>query len=178
MTLETARLLLEPLAPEHAEALREIWSDPEVARFLISRPASPAEFDALFARNLEAGRRLGMWGLRERAGGALVGRVGFFAFGATERPELAFLLARAAWGRGLAREAAGAALAAGFGALGFAEVVALARPANARAIRVLESLGYSIERRLLAGGEPADLYRVDAACFADAAEPRAAQRGR
>jgi len=36
--LETARLRLEPLAPEHGEALRAIWSDPEVARFLISRP--------------------------------------------------------------------------------------------------------------------------------------------
>ena len=178
MILETARLRLEPLAPEHAEALRAIWSDPEVARLLISRPASPAELDALFARNLEAGRRLGMWGVRERAGGALVGRVGFFAFGADERPELAFLLARAAWGRGLAREAAGAALSAGFGALGFAEVVALVRPANARAIRVLSGLGFATEQRLALGGEPADLYRVDAARFAETAEPGPSQRGR
>jgi RimJ/RimL family protein N-acetyltransferase len=176
VTLETARLRLEPLAPEHADALRAIWSDPEVARFLISRPASTAEFDALFARNLEAGRRLGMWGLRERAGGALVGRVGFFAFGAAERPELAFLLARAVWGRGLAREATGAALAAGFGPLGFAEVVALARPANARALRLLASLGFAAEYRLRLGGEPADLYRVDGARFVG--ELRPPQRGR
>ena len=180
MILETARLRLEPLAPGHAEALQAIWNDPEVARFLISRPASPAEQGALFARNLEAGRRFGMWAVRERASGSVVGRVGFFAFGERERPELAFLLARAAWGRGLGREAAGAALAAGFGALAFREVVALVRPANARALRVLEKLGFASECRLELGGEPADLQRLDAARLAEVAgrEPPPPRRGR
>jgi RimJ/RimL family protein N-acetyltransferase len=178
--LETGRLRLEPLAPEHAEALRAIWSDPEVARFLISRPASPAELDALFARNLEAGRRLGMWAVRERASGAVVGRVGFFVFGERERPELAFLLARAAWGRGLAREAAGAALAAGFGALAFREVVALVRPRSARALRVLGKLGFVGESRLELGGEPAELLRLGGARFAEVVdrEPPPPHRGR
>ena len=180
MTLETARLRLLPLAPEHAEALRAIWGAPEVARFLISQPSSPAEVDALFARNLEAARRFGSWAVRERASGGVIGRVGFFAFGEGERPELAFLLARPAWGRGLATEAARAALSAGFGALAFREVVALVRPGNARAIRVLTSLGFASESRLLRGGAPADLYRVDAARFGEttSAEPRSSQRGR
>jgi RimJ/RimL family protein N-acetyltransferase len=178
--LETERLRLEPLAPEHAEALRAIWSDREVARFLISRPASLAEQDALFARNLEAARRFGLWALRERASGSVVGRAGFFAFGERERPELAFLLARASWGRGLAREAARAALRRGFGALGFTEVVALVRPSNARAVRVLAALGFASESRLVLGGAPADLYRVDAARFGEStpAEPLPSPRGR
>jgi RimJ/RimL family protein N-acetyltransferase len=167
--LETPRLILEPLAPEHAPALRAIWCDPEVARFLISRPTSPAELDEVFARNLEAGRRFGMWALRERTGPALLGRVGFFAFGAGERPELAFLLARGAWGRGLAREAAAAALGAGFGT-GFREVVALVRPENARALRVLAALGFLPEERTLLKGEPVELHRLDRERFAEAAE--------
>jgi [ribosomal protein S5]-alanine N-acetyltransferase len=178
VTLETARLRLERLAPEHAEALRAIWSDPEVARFLISRPRSPAELDALFARNLEAARKLDGWAVREQASGAVIGRVGFFGFGERERPELAFLLARDAWGRGLATEAARAALGEGFGALAFPEVVALVRPGNAGAIRVLAKLGFASESRLRVRGAPAELYRVDAAGFVETAEPRSLPRGR
>jgi RimJ/RimL family protein N-acetyltransferase len=176
--LETRRLILEPLAPEHAPALRAIWPDPEVARFLISRPTSPAELDEIFARNLEAGRRFGMWALRERSGGAWLGRVGFFAFGPDERPELAFLLARDAWGRGLAREAAAAVLGAGFGSCGFREVVALVRPANARALRVLAALGFVLEERIALKGEPALLHRLGAERFAGAAEHAPPPRGR
>jgi RimJ/RimL family protein N-acetyltransferase len=177
VTLETARLRLERLAPEHAEALCAIWSDPEVARFLMSPPGSPAELDALFARNLEAAREFGGWAVGERASGAVIGRVCFFGFGERRRPELAFLLARAAWGRGLATEAARAALAEGFGALAFPEVVALVRPENARAIGVLAKLGFARESRLRLRGAPAELYRVDAEGFAETSEPRSLPRG-
>jgi RimJ/RimL family protein N-acetyltransferase len=96
--------------------------------------------------------------------------VGFFAFGERERPELAFLLARSHWGRGLATEAARAALAWGFGEGGFEECVALVRSANAGAIRVLAKLGMSREARLELGGPPAEL-------FAREREARAVGRG-
>ena len=178
MILETERLRLEPLAPEHAAALRAIWSDPEVARFLISRPASPAEFDALFARNLEAGRRSGMWAVRDRASGSVVGRVGFFAFGEEERPELAFLLARASGGgasRGKRRAPRWAAASARSASPRSWLSCAPPTPAPCAC---LASLGFEAESRLLLADEPADLQRVDAGRFAAAAEPSPPRRVR
>jgi RimJ/RimL family protein N-acetyltransferase len=136
--------------------------DPEVARHLLSRPATDAAFRDLFARNLAAAVRHGMWAVCERDSGRAIGRVGFFEFGEARRPELAFLLARAHWGRGLATESARAALAFGFAERGFAEVVALVRAGHAGAIRVLEKLGMAREGREEVAGAAAELFRVDA----------------
>jgi RimJ/RimL family protein N-acetyltransferase len=160
--LETARLRLEPLAPVHVPALREIWSDPEVARFLLSRPSSDAELEAIVARNLAAAEGRGAWAVVLREGARVVGRVAFFDFGDARRPELAFLLARGAWGRGLATEACRAAVRFGFGMGGFAEIVALVRPGNGAALGVLRRLGMQLEARPHLAGGPAELHRLGA----------------
>jgi ribosomal-protein-alanine N-acetyltransferase len=168
-TLETARLRLVPLAPEHADALHEIYGDPAVRRFLISRPDSRAEFDGIFARALECGRTLGMWAILPRDGDRLLGRCGFYAFSERARPELAILLASEAWGRGLATEAARACLRFAFDEKRFSEVIAVVRPGNASALRLLHKLGMSPEATIEIGGEPAQLHRVSRAEFASPA---------
>jgi ribosomal-protein-alanine N-acetyltransferase len=50
-------------------------------------------------------------------------------------------LARACWGRGYASEAARAALAHGFDALGLGEILSFTVPANLRSRRVMERIG-------------------------------------
>jgi ribosomal-protein-alanine N-acetyltransferase len=165
-TLETARLRLVPLAPEHADALHEIYGDPAVRRFLISRPESRADFDGIFARALECGRTLGMWAILPRGGDRLLGRCGFYSFSERARPELAILLASEAWGRGLATEAARACLRFAFDERGVAEVVAVVRPGNAPALGLLRRLGMSPEATIEIGGEPAAFHRIDAEGFA------------
>jgi RimJ/RimL family protein N-acetyltransferase len=55
--------------------------------------------------------------------------------------EVGWRLARGAWGRGLATEAARAALAFGFEEQGMAEIVAIVQPENVRSLRVAEKLG-------------------------------------
>ena len=55
--------------------------------------------------------------------------------------ELGYTLARAAWGRGYATEAAGAVLRWAFAGLRLHRMVAVADPANAASLRVLEKLG-------------------------------------
>jgi RimJ/RimL family protein N-acetyltransferase len=163
--LETPRLRLEPLALRHADALRAVYAEAGVRRFLITRPASRAEFDRLFDRALRFASSHGMWALVDRGTAAVIGRVGFFAFGATGRPELAFLLSERFWGRGLATEAAVASLRHGFGQHGWSEVVALVRPANTAAIRVLMKLGMEAEQRLALGAAAAVLYQVSRPAF-------------
>ena len=51
------------------------------------------------------------------------------------------MLARDAWGRGYATEAARALVAAGFAQLGLRRIVATCDPANAASARVLEKAG-------------------------------------
>jgi ribosomal-protein-alanine N-acetyltransferase len=154
-TLETPRLRLRPLVPGDLDRLTAIWTDPEVARLLVTRPKDRAEVAERLAGLIELARGFGMWGVELRATGELIGRCGFYPWapgGAAPEPELAYLLARAHWGRGLASEAARAALDALFRRVDPARVVALVRPEHAASRRVLEKLGMlEAERHTVSG---------------------------
>lgn len=101
-----------------------------------------------------------MWAIIDPASDAMIGRVGFFAFGEGARPEIAFLLSHAFWWRGLATEAAAACLWYGFDTHGWTEVVGLVRPANTPAVRVLAKLGMRREHEIVLGADTAVVYRV------------------
>jgi RimJ/RimL family protein N-acetyltransferase len=159
-SLETLRLRLDPLSGSHADSLYAIYREPEVRRFLITCPSNRAEFDRIFDRAVRFGETHGMWAIIDPASVALIGRVGFFAFGELARPEIAILLSRRFWGRGLATEAAAASLTYGLAHHGWAEVIGIARPANHAAIRVLTKLGMRREREIELGSGPAVVYRV------------------
>ena len=159
-TLETPRLLLVPLAPAHADAVYAIYREPAVRRFLVTRPATRAEFDRVFEHALQFRDTHGMWAVIERASASLVGRVGFFAFGEAARPELAVLLSERSWCRGLATEAASACVAFGFAERGWPEIVAVVRPANAAALRVLAKVGMRLEQEIVLGSEPVEIHRI------------------
>ena len=154
-----SRLRLEPLRPCHADALYRLYAEPEVARFLLRRAETRAEFEEIFERSLRFAESHGMWAIFAREGSELLGRVGFYAFGEAARPELAFLLAPSAWGRGIATEACRAALAHARSRHRWSEVIALVRPANAAAMRVLDKLGFAVESEPCLVGEPVRLYR-------------------
>jgi ribosomal-protein-alanine N-acetyltransferase len=158
--VETSRLLLEPLSAGHADAVYSIYSEPSVRAFLITCPASRADFDRIFRDALEFGRTHGMWAVVYKPTRAVIGRVGFLAFGESARPELAFLLSEPFWGRGLATEASSACVRYVFDRRGWREVVAVLRPANHAAIRVVTKLGMSAEQTVALGGVPAVIYRV------------------
>ncbi len=159
-SLETQRLRLVPLAANHADALYRVYAEPAVAEFLFTRPRSSDEFAPIFERALQFGESHGMWAIVSRDDETLIGRVGFYAFGEAERPELAFLLSRSAWGRGLATEACARALEHTLQSHSRREVVALVRPSNTAAVRVVEKLGFSPESNLCVNGEPARLYQT------------------
>jgi len=101
------------------------------------------EVRAALGRTAEQWERYGFGPLAviERAGGALVGDAGLQLLESGPDVELTYTLARAAWGRGYATEAATAILEWGFEALGLERVVAVADPANAASRRVLAKAG-------------------------------------
>ncbi|MCY1128051.1 GNAT family N-acetyltransferase [Frigidibacter sp. RF13] len=83
----------------------------------------------------------GLWSVESRNTGALLGFVLIGFEPGDQEPELGFLFTEAAEGQGYAFEAAKAARAHAFGALGFVTIVSYIAPDNDRSIRLAERLG-------------------------------------
>jgi ribosomal-protein-alanine N-acetyltransferase len=145
-TLETERLILRRWVEEDRGPLAVITSDAEVMRYRFAR-LSPAESDALIDENERSFEvnRYGLWAVERRSDHRLVGFAGFGTsdFGAAFCPaiDVGWTLARDAWGRGYATEAAAAALDDGFGRLGLEEIVAHTTSPNERSRAVMRRLG-------------------------------------
>jgi RimJ/RimL family protein N-acetyltransferase len=107
-----------------------------------------------------------MWAVTRNPTREVIGRVGFFAFGPLARPELAFLLSEASWGQGFATEAASAALRYAFPRRDWSEAIALVRPGNLAAMRVLTKLGILREQAVVVEGLEAFLYQASRDAFA------------
>jgi RimJ/RimL family protein N-acetyltransferase len=89
--------------------------------------------------------RLGFWAVEGRADAAFQGLVALLRMPEGDDVELAYRLARRAWGRGLASEAAAALIAHAFRELGLPRLVAVTYPENLASQRVLEKLGFRRE---------------------------------
>jgi RimJ/RimL family protein N-acetyltransferase len=142
--LETARLSLRPFGAGDLDALCRITADAEVMRYIGDGRSITREETAANLHNIvESFRRrgFGRWAVEEKAGGALLGYCGLARPAESPGVELVYMLARRAWGRGLATEASTAVLRYGFEELGLERVYALTMPGNLRSRRVLERLG-------------------------------------
>ena len=89
----------------------------------------------------------GMWVVEERGGAAFAGECGLRWREDGIDVELSYGLYPRFRGRGVATEAASAALDCGVGVLGLARIVALSRGDNRISHRVLEKLGMTLEWR-------------------------------
>jgi RimJ/RimL family protein N-acetyltransferase len=153
--LRTARLLLRPWRPEDEAPMLAINRDPEVRRHL-NRPVTDAALAAFHPYLVEHWEAHGFGpfavetaeGCDEIAPGTFVGFAGVayptYLPALAERPEIGWRLARAAWGKGLATEAALAARDHAFATLGLPELIAIVHPENARSRRVASKLGMAI----------------------------------
>lgn len=175
--IESERLLLRPWRDGDREPWAAMNADPQVREFfpgLLTRAQSDALQDSLNAHIARHG--FGFWALEERASGAFLGFTGLVhtSFDAPFTPciEIGWRLARHAWGKGYASEAALASLGHGFGMLGLTEIVSFAAAGNMRSQRVMERIGM----RRVPGGDfihpkmpsdhpfqPCVLYRIAAA---------------
>ena len=129
-------MVLERVRAEHAEELFEVLGDPRVARTLYASgvPQTDAEMADNLVNKLEHWERygFGLWLLRDRQTGTVVGRGGLqhtFVAGCDE-VEVAWAIAPARWREGLATEMAHAAVHVAFDDLGLGEIVAFTLPTN------------------------------------------------
>jgi RimJ/RimL family protein N-acetyltransferase len=161
---ETARMKLEPLALVHTDELTRLLGDPRVARTLTpdGRPAARDTVVAWTMANAVHWQRhgFGLWLLRDRQTGEMVGRGGLqytYAAGLND-VEVAWAIVPERWGEGLATEMARAAIEAAFGTLELPWIVALTLPGNAASRRVMEKTGFVYERDIEHAGLPHVLY--------------------
>ena len=148
--LRTERLVLRRWRPQDRAPFAAMNADPEVMEHF---PASltRAESDAM-ADRIEAGfadHGFGLWAIEVTEPGELHGQfVGFtglsvprFQAHFTPAVEIGWRLARPAWGRGYASEAARRALAAGFDEHHLPEVVSFTSVTNLRSQAVMRRIG-------------------------------------
>jgi len=149
--LVTPRLLLRRFRPADAIAHHAaIYGDEEVVRGLGRLAvADVAASEAMIARAEAhwAAEGFGVRAVCDRTDGRLIGQAGLRRLPELgDEVEVLYALARPAWGRGLATEAALACLREAFGPLALDRVIGLVLHSNPASRRVLERCGLRYER--------------------------------
>lgn len=160
--LATDRLSLRAFRPEDFESYAAMMADPEVTRHLgDGRPLPRTEAWRQMATFIGHWvlRGFGVWAVEERSTGTFIGRIGCLEPEGWPGFEVAYTLARPAWGKGYAREGAAAALIYARETLGREEVISIVRPANTGSIRVARALGAEPVETVEFFSAPAVLYR-------------------
>jgi RimJ/RimL family protein N-acetyltransferase len=151
--VRTGRLVLTPVGGADLPDLRAIKADPQVFALMLGGVRTYAQTAEDLARDVIAWGRhgFGMWAIREAGNGRFAGITGL-----DHRPDgrgvaLRFALWPEAQGRGLAREAAFAALRFGHDNARLPRIVAVARESNFGSRMILGGIGmreaHSFEQR-------------------------------
>lgn len=157
--LGTARLSLEPVAPDDVPALHGHWTEPGVRRFLWDgRVIAPEEAANIVrtSRRLFREEGVGLWAMRTQRSRDLIGCAGFWYFHEPPELELLISVSEAEWGRGLAREAAAALLEHALTRLGWPAVQASADAPNVASLALMRRLGMRP-----AGERPGEFGRIE-----------------
>jgi RimJ/RimL family protein N-acetyltransferase len=160
--LDTPRLQLRPFTPDDVDAIHVVYSDPDVMRWVGSGPMADRAGSERLVESYAGHQQtygFAFWAVIERASGALIGDAGLHRTVVGET-ELGYTLAKSAWGRGYATEAAGAWLQAAFGELAIDEVIALVEAPNRASVHVLEKVGFRRNGTRVAFGREHLLFRV------------------
>lgn len=151
--LETERLKLRRLLPEDLESLYALYRDPEIRRYfpegMLSYEETKEELE-YFLNGHPKHPELGLWATILKETGDFIGRCGLLPWTLEGRHEVevAFMLDKAYWGRGLATEAAESIAAYAFETLGLTRLVCLIDEENLASQRVAERIGMTFERAM------------------------------
>jgi [ribosomal protein S5]-alanine N-acetyltransferase len=162
--LETERLQLRYMNLEDIPFLVNLWTDPDVTRFM-GGPREIANLREYLVKTAEnpLAQPFDLWPLEEKCGGELVGHCGVIdkeVDNLTEY-ELVYVLAKNAWGKGYASEIGRALLAYAYHYRHINRLVALVDPGNIASEKVAVKLGMHFEKEIIRpGGSLRRVYAV------------------
>jgi ribosomal-protein-alanine N-acetyltransferase len=161
--IETERLALRLLTMDDLDALAVIYRDPEVRKYFpegtLSYEQTKEELEWII-NVYYAQHGFGLWATTDRETNEFVGRCGLLPWTIDGRKEVevAYLLAKSYWGRGLGTEAAAAILAYGFEQLNLPRLICLIDPANEASVNVAVKIVMSFEREAEIDRDPTLVY--------------------
>ncbi|MQA74963.1 MAG: GNAT family N-acetyltransferase [Solirubrobacterales bacterium] len=159
--VETGRLVLRGWTEADIAPHAELCADPDVMSYLGgTRDARQAWRGVAFAIGHWSLRGFGLWVVERRDEPGFLGRVGLLYPEGWPGIEVAWTLARQAWGHGYATEAARAAIDWAWRELDAARLISLIDVGNDRSTAVAERLGMSFDRRETIDGDPTDVYEI------------------
>ncbi|MEY9966969.1 RimJ/RimL family protein N-acetyltransferase [Streptacidiphilus sp. MAP12-16] len=145
--LRTDRLILRDWRESDLQPWAAMNADPQVRQYL--GPLLTFEQASAWVLNFQDDldrNGFGFWAVEVRASGEFIG---FTGLGTVEMPftgiELAWRLARPAWGHGYATEAARAALQYGFDMVGLPEILAVTMAENLRSQAVMRRIAMTTD---------------------------------
>lgn len=141
-TLETARLILRPPREEDLDGWAALMGDDESARHIGGSMGRAAAWRGMATvAGSWALKGFGMFSVIEKDSGRWIGRVGPWQPEGWPGTEVGWGLVRSAWGKGLAFEAAEAAIGWAFDALGWDEVIHTIAHGNTASQALAQRLG-------------------------------------
>jgi len=164
MILETERLVLATWRLSDWVAFRPIATHVEVMRYITGGiPWDDERIQQFVARQVELFSERGFcrWKLLARPAGEMVGFCGVGFWHDAKDPEIGWWLARQYWGRGLATEAARAALRDAFERAKLDRIISIAQPANTASTRIMEKLGLTFACEFEENGVRLVRYAID-----------------
>jgi RimJ/RimL family protein N-acetyltransferase len=142
--IKTARLHLRAFTPDDLDDLYMVFGDAEVMKYISGgKPRNREATRTGLLRTIEGWQKrgFGLWAVALKDGGKVIGYCGLMFLEDTTEIELAYGLAKSAWGKGFATEAGRTSLKYGFEELKMERIVAVVNPQNVSSQRVLEKLG-------------------------------------
>lgn len=148
--IETARLIMRGHSLDDFPAVRDLWADPQVTKYISGKPRPEEECWLKFLRATAFWVHLGYgyWIIEEKASGDLVGEVGFGEFkrdispSNRGQPDIGWALASRFHGRGYGYEAAHAAVTWGDDNGIPAPMSCIVNTQNTASIRIAKKLGF------------------------------------
>ncbi|MBD2308408.1 GNAT family N-acetyltransferase [Chroococcidiopsis sp. FACHB-1243] len=146
---QTDRLTIRSWIPEEdAESAFQIYSDPEVTRFLMTKTNCVEDAVKLLERWVSLSTQLnggGFWAVVNQENQEILGTIILIPLRDeseqwTQDYEIGWHLKKSAWGNGYATEAARAILDYGFNILKLPIIYSVTRPENTASIRVMQRL--------------------------------------
>ena len=150
LPIKTERLLLRPYLSEDADAFYQYMSDDEVLRFEPYPPLDRTSSDEELAKRISDPDFIAVClpPDEDHPWGRLIGHI-FFSPCAFSSWEIGWMLGRAYWKQGYAKEAAAAVITAAFSSGLAHRVIAMCNPENEASERLMVRLGMRCEGRLV-----------------------------